>query len=497
MKRAAPLLLLAMAACGKPAHAPPSGKAGNAKADAASAAPVLVAAAAETSGPELPKTLDATAVDAWIVHQIKTRGLVGASVAVVDHGKVILAKGYGKKSVASASDDVTPDTAFGIGSVTKEMTCACALLLAERHKMSLDDKVAKYFPELTRAKDITLDDVLAHVAGYPDYYPLDFLDSRMKKATTPDAVVAEYAKKPLDFEPRTKWSYSNTGYLVAGRAVEKASGEELGAFMAKNIFAPLGMKHAALDGAGLTDISKGHTSVALADPEIVPLEAHGWLHAAGGVFMTASDLAAWDMGVVDHKVLSPASFTKLTTPRTLADGSNTQYACGLAVSTRNGDLAFAHSGAVSGFAAYNAFVPRTHSAVVLLVNGDFGSPGAMHNDLFNWLVNLSSTHPPPKVQGAAAKEAAAALFAQMQKGSIDRAQLAEEFSAYLTDARLRAAAPRLAAMGEPKKVELVTTSERGGDESAVVDFTFATGRVRVQLFRRPDGKVEQILLQKR
>ena len=95
-------------------------------------------------------------------------------------GKPVFVKGYGKTSVKDG-EDVGPDTMFGAGSVTKQFTCACILLLAEEGKLSIQDKVAKYYPELTRAKDITLYDLMTHVSGYPDYYPLDFVDRAWKK----------------------------------------------------------------------------------------------------------------------------------------------------------------------------------------------------------------------------------------------------------------------------------------------------------------------------
>src|SRR4029077_16634693 len=95
---------------------------------------------------------------------------------------------------------VTPQTMFAIGSVTKQFTRSAILMLAEEKKLSLADPVAKYFPALTRAKDITLLDLGNHVSGYRDYYPLDFVDQEMAKPATADAIITEYATRPLDFE---------------------------------------------------------------------------------------------------------------------------------------------------------------------------------------------------------------------------------------------------------------------------------------------------------
>ena len=156
-------------------------------------------------------------------------------------GKTTLAKGYGV--TARGGPPVGTDTAFGIGSVTKQLVSACVLLLADDGKLSPEDKVARYFPELTRAGEITLYDLMTHESGYPDFYPLDFLDRRMEAPTTPDAILKTYATGKLDFDPGTRWSYSNTGYVLLGRVVEKVSGEPFGAFLGRRILGPLGMAH--------------------------------------------------------------------------------------------------------------------------------------------------------------------------------------------------------------------------------------------------------------
>src|SRR5205823_4006884 len=147
-----------------------------------------------------PKSFDLAAIDAYVAEQVKEKGYVGLSLAIVRDGKVVHAKGYGKSSLEPARD-VTPETPFAIGSITKQFTCACIFLLAEEGKLSVKDPVAKYYPDLTRAKDITLYDLMTHVSGYPDYYPLDFVDRRMLKPIGRDALIKEYAGGKLDFEP--------------------------------------------------------------------------------------------------------------------------------------------------------------------------------------------------------------------------------------------------------------------------------------------------------
>ena len=143
------------------------------------------------------------AIDAYIAGQVTARGFVGLSVAIVKEGSIVLEKGYGQRELAP-DEPVQAETAFEIGSITKQFVSALVLLLAEEGKLSIDDPVAKYFPDLTRAKDITLYDLMTHVSGYRDDYPLDFVDQEMTQPVAPDQSIARYARLPLDFEPRTR-----------------------------------------------------------------------------------------------------------------------------------------------------------------------------------------------------------------------------------------------------------------------------------------------------
>ena len=178
---------------------------------------------AQTASP----SLDTEELDQFIANEMLQKKLVGLSVALVRDGKTVFAKGYGQTALRNGKP-VTTETPFAIGSVTKQFTCACILMLAEEGKLSVNDAVAKYCPDLTSAKEITLLDLMNHVSGYRDYYPLDFVDRRMLKQITGDDLLKEYAGMPLDFAPGTRFSYTNTGYILLGRVVEKVSGEPLG-----------------------------------------------------------------------------------------------------------------------------------------------------------------------------------------------------------------------------------------------------------------------------
>src|SRR5439155_8492801 len=132
------------------------------------------------------------------------------------------------------------NTRYAVGSISKQFTAAAILLLQEQGKLSLDDKVSKYFPDLTRAAEVSIRQLLSHTSGYEDYAPQDYIIPEWLKPTTPRAILDRYAKKPLNFDPGTKWRYSNTGYVLAAEIFEKAQEQPLVAFLPEKILRALG-----------------------------------------------------------------------------------------------------------------------------------------------------------------------------------------------------------------------------------------------------------------
>jgi len=447
------------------------------------------------SKPELPDHFEVEAVDAYVGQMVKLKGLTGLGLAVVQDGRIVLAKGYGKRSLQTGAP-VEPETSFAAGSVTKQFACACILLLREDGKLSIDDKVSKYFPDLTSAAEVSLYQLMTHTSGYPDYYPLDFVDRRLTRPIAVDTLIRQYAGGKLDFPPGARWSYSNTGYMILGRVVEKVSGLPFGEFLRKRIFEPAGMGHASLDPTDSNpDRASGYLPFALGAPEPAVPESTGWLYAAGGLWASASDIARWDLALMAGRILKPESLLIMTSPVTLNDGRLKDYGCGLNVSRASGVKVLSHGGAVSGFRATNILIPSARSAVVVLINDEQSDPGIAQS-LAGLLNRLPATVDLPVIAGPPAKQVALEFLHQMQSGELDRSKLGDEFSAYLTVERIKAAAPRLKALGEPDRVDVLSVSERGGLEVASIRMTFASGVIKGLLYRSTDGKIQQLLFDK-
>jgi D-alanyl-D-alanine carboxypeptidase len=446
---------------------------------------------AATSAAKLPDIFDVKAVDAFLTEQVKQNNRVGYSIAIVKDGQVVLAKGYGKRSLADGRA-VETNTIFAIGSVSKQFTCAAILLLAEDGKLSVNDPVAKYYPNLTRAQDITLLDLMNHVSGYPDYYPLDFVDRRMLQPIAEDELIRQYAGGKLDFEPRSKYSYSNTGYILLGRVVEKVSGESFGAFLSRRIFQPLGMTQTVYElDTKDSRLATGYQTFALSEPEVIAPEAAGWLRGAGGIYSTPLDLVNWDLALMSGKVLRPESYALMTSARKLSNGKMTDYGCGLRVTTQSSRPVIAHNGAVSGFNTYSAMIPSTRSAVIMTCNLE-GGMSSLPSQIFSLLLKEPSNV--PAIAGPAAAETVKEVFAQMQKGKVKREQFAAEFNHYLTDEKIAGAAKRLKRFGTPKKAEVLSINERGGLEVTTTRLTFSSGDLRVLMYRQPSGIIEQFFV---
>jgi CubicO group peptidase (beta-lactamase class C family) len=315
----------------------------------------------------------------------------------------------------------------------------------------------------------------------------------MRQVIAPDELLRQYAGGKLDFPPGSRYSYSNTGFILLGRVVEKVSGESFDSFLTRRILKPLGMNHTAYEpDPSDKRLARGYATFALSEPEYISPEATGWIGAAGAIYSTPSDLAKWDMALIGGKVLKPDSYTLMTKPRKLTDGKISEYGCGLGVRMQSNRQILSHNGAVSGFVAWNATIPSTRSAIVMMCNQD-GGLGSVPGQIFSLLLKEPSLSV-PAIRGLSAAEATKSAFASLQKGRVKRDEFSEEFNLYLTDAKIAAAAKRLKGYGTPTKAELLESHERGGMEVTTTRLTFKKGSLKTLMYRMPDGKIEQFFV---
>jgi len=430
----------------------------------------------------------AAAVDKLVAKALAESGTPAVSIAIVKDGKVALAKAYGDARL----DPKTPATAamrFSIGSVSKQFMAGAILLAAEGGKLSLDDRVGKYLPGLTRSSDITIRQLLSHTSGYQDYYPQDYLPPFMREPVTAEGILDRWAKKPLDFEPGTAWQYSNTGFVAAGRVLEKATGVPAFEFLRTRIFSRLGMESVYdLDRHPLSSAdAAGYIRYAIGPLHPVTPEAPGWLFAAGELAMTARDLALWDAGLIGGTVLSPRSFAEMITPVRLKNGAPTSYALGIGVTDANGHPRLSHGGAVSGFTSQNTIWPDLKLAVVVLSNKDGSTaPGRITRGLEALLLA-----PAQDPDAAKLLEQAKAILAGLQDGRLDRALFTANGNSYFTAETIGDYAASLKPLGPPKSFDLVRSGLRGGFTDRSYRIAFDGKTLNLVVRAATDGKLEQ------
>jgi CubicO group peptidase (beta-lactamase class C family) len=431
---------------------------------------------------------DVTARIDRIAQQTLARtGVPSASIAIVRDGRVVYAHAYGDARVDPPTPS-RPEMRYSVGSISKQFTATAILMLAEQGKLSLDDTVSKFLPSLTRANEVTIRELLSHTSGYQDYWPQDYVPLFMNHPTTAKEIIDRWARKPLDFDPGTKWQYSNTNYVIAGVIVEQVSGEPLVKFLQEHIFAPLGMQGIAdvnMEGLGDKDAT-GYMRFALGPPRVAPKEAAGWLFAAGELAMTAGDLAKWDIGLMSERLLKPASYKEMETEIKLKDGKGTGYGLGVDVGDVSGHRALSHGGEVSGYVSSNYVFPDDHSAVAVLTNEDASSAaGVIARQISTLLLG-------PDRSGSAAKmQRDRKIFEDLQHGKIDRSLFTEDGNAYFTEQALGDFASSLGPLGPPQQASLNAEEERGGMTMRIYRITFATQSVLLTIYEMPDGKIEQ------
>jgi D-alanyl-D-alanine carboxypeptidase len=409
-----------------------------------------------------------------------------ASVAIVKDGQIAYLHAYGDARLEPRTA-ARPEMRYSIGSISKQFTATAILLLQEQSKLALDDKVSKFIP-LTRADEVTIRQLLSHTSGYQDYWPQDYVMPMMLQPVTAQTILDMWARKPLDFDPGTKWQYSNTNFVIAGLVVEKASGMPLLQFLQEKVFAPLGMNSVAnIDQEKLGDTDPtGYMRYGLGPLRPAPKEGKGWLFAAGELAMPAEDLAKWDISIIDQKLMKPSSYREFETEVVLKNGLGTRYGLGVDVSSEFGHRCLSHGGEVSGFTAENMVFPDERVAVAVLTNEDAaGASGQIARGIAPLLLATDDPETPAKL------ERARKIFAGLQHGSIDRSLFTDNANFYFSEQALKDFASSLGPLGTPQDFTQMRQSLRGGMKLRVYRVKFPNKTLQAWTYEMPDGKLEQ------
>src|ERR1035438_4956896 len=433
-------------------------------------------------------------IDRIATQVLEQTGVPSASIAVVKGGKLVYTHAYGSARLAAGATPAVPATAemrYSIGSISKQFTAAAILMLPEEGKLSLDDPVSKYIPGLTRGNEVTIRELLSHTSGYQDFWPQDYVPPLMLQPIGADGIMDRWARKSLDFDPGTKWQYSNTNYVIAGVIVEKVSGMPLLQLLSQRIFAPLGMKSVADTNENKlppTDPA-GYLRYALGPLHPAPKEGKGWMFAAGELAMTAEDLAAWDISMIRETVLKPASYHEMETEVLLKNGVGTRYGLGVQVMSIGGHRVLEHGGEVSGFTAENIVMPEDGIAIVVLTNQDASEAASEIGNQVRTAI-LQAEHPQDPKQDALIRK----VYDGLQQGKINRSLFTDNANAYFTGQALKDYAGSLGPLGAPQSFAQDHVSARGGMTERIYNVNYASKNLVIIIYEMPDGKFEQYMI---
>ncbi len=316
------------------------------------------------------------------------------SVLVAENGKVIYKKGFGLANMEWNIPN-EPDTKFRLGSLTKQFTATLILQLVEQGKIKLDGKLSEYldtYRKDTGAK-VTIHHLLTHTSGIPNYTALPgFFEGVSRNPYAVEAFVKKYASGDLEFEPGSKFNYSNSGYFLLGAIIEKVTGKPYEQVLKENIFDPVGMKNSGYDhfdriidkrASGYIRTPRGYQNAPYLDMSIP--------YAAGSLYSTVEDLFLWDQALYGDKLLSAISKEAMFTPHL----NNYGYGFGVRKATLGPgkDLVvpiISHDGGINGF---NTTIVRLVGSKSLIVLLDNTSQGRYLDKIANGLTNILYAQP--------------------------------------------------------------------------------------------------------
>jgi len=312
---------------------------------------------------------DLTARIDKLLSDVYKPGQPGAAVLVKKQGKVIWRKGYGLANL-ELNVPVEPDMIFRLGSITKQFTAVAVLMLAEEGKLSLQDEITKFLPDYpTQGKKITVEHLLTHTSGVKSYTDLPEWLPLQRKDMTVGEIIDLFKNQPMEFTPGERWKYSNSGYILLGAIIEKASGKSYADFLADRIFGPLGMKSSCYDSTSriiprrVPGYSKGNSGF-----ENAPYLSMSQPYAAGALGSSVDDLATWTEALLAGKLIKRETLERAFTSYKLKDGLDSKYGYGWCISDYEGHRLIEHGGGIHGFLSYALFFPEDQIFVALLTN---------------------------------------------------------------------------------------------------------------------------------
>ena len=436
-------------------------------------------------------------IDSVVRAEMTRQRIPGVAVAIVKRGTVMMAKGFGESNV-ELHTPVTAETMFQSGSVGKQFTSAGVMTLVEEAKIGLADPITKYFPDAPATwRGITVRHLLTHTSGIPDY-TTDAMDYR-RDYTEDELAKMAFGLKP-EFAPGSRWNYSNTGYVLLGIIVHKASGKFYGDLLRERVFTPLGMKTArVISEADI--IANRAAGYRMSQGQLKNQE---WVSpvlnttADGSLYLSLNDYIAWDRGLREKKVLSADSWATINTPVTLTSGRRYPYGFGWSVDTVAGQLRIHHGGAWQGFQTYISRYMGDDVTIVALSNLGASQPGLIVDGIAAVLNPSLAPRPPAPIAETDPKmrQRLETILAAARDGTLSPNDFAYLRAGFFPNSA-NAYKAALAGVGAPDKVTLFDRQQLGDDLISTYEVVYGQRAFTVRLGLAPDGKVSVFSLRRR
>jgi len=358
----------------------------------------------------------------------------GCALGVFQNGRVALAKGYGLANIEYGVP-ITPQTPFIMGSVSKQFTAATIALLVEQGRLSLNDDVRKYVPELPDyGKRVTIDNLVHHTSGIRDFWALyEAAGTRLDDGYTVDDILALAARqKHLNFDPGAEYNYSNTGYVLLGVIVQRVTGRTLREFAAEQIFTPLGMTISHYHD----DHNQPVRGRAFA---YSPITGGGWrinvwnndIVGQGGLMTTVEELQKWDENFYTGKVGGPGFLARQLERGKLNSGAMLTYAFGLEVTSYRGLPVVEHSGSTGGYRTDITRFPTQHTSVATMCNVSTADATSLARRVADVALGDRLTGPlaVTQIRGGAQQAGAAVVLSDAERASLVGRYYSDELTA--------------------------------------------------------------------
>jgi D-alanyl-D-alanine carboxypeptidase len=328
---------------------------------------------AQTNPPPDSNSLQSRAakVDAFVRGQMTENHIPGLSLAVVQGGKVVFAKGYGIANL-ELSAPVTERTVFAIYSITKTFTGVATMMLVEDGKISLEDPISKHLANLPAAWNrVTIRHLLTHTSGLKEFCAVPSKPCDLSRDFTQAEVLNLVSSYPLDFPSGEHWAYGNTGYFLLGMLIEKVSGKNYEQFLHERIFIPLEMRDTRLENyaeliphraSGYTWKNGGYRNALRVSPTLS--------FSLAGLVSTVLDLAKYDAALYTEKLLKRRTLDEMWTRGKLNNGQTVDHGLGFGLSPYKGRRRVGHSGGHTGFSTTITRLIDEKVTVIVLTNSD-------------------------------------------------------------------------------------------------------------------------------